>query len=644
MQAELPGNARLGGRNAGDTTESGEAVHGVGDTTRCPECGTTAAVQERFVLESTDGPIEHARTACPRGHHFLLSIDALTRPPLPTPVPAGPLRIMLLCSAFNGLTQRAWVELRAAGHEVLVQRAGEDDAVRAAVTAMAPDLVICPFLRERVPAEVWTSHPTIVIHPGPKGDRGPSSLDWAIMDAAPVWGVTALQAVHEMDAGPIWASRTFPVDPDASKSALYNGPVTETAMALIHDVVAKAADPTFRPEPLDYTRPDVPGRPRPPVRRTDRSFSWSQPTQHILRRIRAADGTPGAPSHLCGLPVAVYDAHRGQLDPRVPARPGTVLARRHGAVLVRTGDGAIWIGHLRSRADAHRPAHKLPATTVLADRLTEVPDVDDPSGYREITYHRDGPLGVLSFRFYNGAMSTGQCRRLLAALRHATAQDTRVLLLRGGQPFSNGIHLGVIDAAPDPAAEAWDNINAIDDVCQEIITCDHQLVVCSMAGNAGAGGVMLALGADQVMLRAAAVLNPHYRTMGLYGSEYWTYVLPRRVGARTAAALTTDCLPIGAAHAARIGLVDRTFPGDPATFERVVERQAYRLATADNHAILLDAKHDRRAADEQHKPLQVYRREELAEMRADILHDHHGFAAARQSFLNKFHPTPTPAR
>lgn len=99
--------------------------------TRCPECGTTAAVQERFVLESTDGPIEHARTACPRGHHFLLSIDALTRPPLPTPAPGARLRIMLLCSAFNGLTQRAWVELRVAGHEVLVQRADEDDAVRA---------------------------------------------------------------------------------------------------------------------------------------------------------------------------------------------------------------------------------------------------------------------------------------------------------------------------------------------------------------------------------------------------------------------------------------------------------------------------------------------------------------------------------
>jgi hypothetical protein len=27
------------------------------------------------------------------------------------------------------------------------------------------------------------------------------------------------------------------------------------------------------------------------------------------------------------------------------------------------------------------------------------------------------------------------------------------------------------------------------------------------------------------------MLNPHYKNMGnLYGSEYWTYLLPRRVG------------------------------------------------------------------------------------------------------------------
>jgi putative two-component system hydrogenase maturation factor HypX/HoxX len=34
-----------------------------------------------------------------------------------------------------------------------------------------------------------------------------------------------------------------------------------------------------------------------------------------------------------------------------------------------------------------------------------------------------------------------------------------------------------------------------------------------------------------VWARRGVVLNPHYKNMGnLYGSEYWSYLLPRRVG------------------------------------------------------------------------------------------------------------------
>ena len=63
------------------------------------------------------------------------------------------MRILLLCSAFNGLSQRAWIELRAAGHAIVVQLAVDDEAIRAAVAAVDPDLVTCPLLRERVPAD-----------------------------------------------------------------------------------------------------------------------------------------------------------------------------------------------------------------------------------------------------------------------------------------------------------------------------------------------------------------------------------------------------------------------------------------------------------------------------------------------------------
>ena len=52
----------------------------------------------------------------------------------------------------------------------------------------------------------------------------------------------------------------------------------------------------------------------------------------------------------------------------------------------------------------------------------------------------------------------------------------------------------------------------------------------AMRGNAGAGGVFMALAADKVFARHHVVLNPHYKSMGnLYGSEYWTYLLPKRL-------------------------------------------------------------------------------------------------------------------
>lgn len=50
------------------------------DTTICPECGELAEVQDRDVLESTGGPVEHAGVMCVRRHWFLLPVDQLTSP------------------------------------------------------------------------------------------------------------------------------------------------------------------------------------------------------------------------------------------------------------------------------------------------------------------------------------------------------------------------------------------------------------------------------------------------------------------------------------------------------------------------------------------------------------------------------------
>src|SRR5258708_39893624 len=96
-------------------------------------------------------------------------------------------------------------------------------------------------------------------------------------------------------------------------------------------------------------------------------------------------------------------------------------------------------------------------------------------------------------------MSTGQCRRLLAAYRHAQRRQVRVIVLGGTRDFfSNGIHLNVIEAADDPAYESWRNINAIDDLVEAILTSTDRLAVAAAGGSAAPGGVILALAADEV--------------------------------------------------------------------------------------------------------------------------------------------------
>jgi len=263
--------------------------------------------------------------------------------------------------------------------------------------------------------------------------------------------------------------------------------------------------------------------------------------------------------------------------------------------------------------------------------------------YRQISYHESGTVGYLEFSFPGGAMSTGQCRRLLAAYRHAQTRPVKVIVLGGPRDFfANGIHLNVIQAADDPAAESWRNINAIDDLVQAILTNTGQLTVAALAGNAAAGGVMLAAAADQVWCRAGAVLNPHYQLMGLHGSEYWTYTLPRRVGAGEAARLTQACLPVTPASALRSGLVDRVIADDAAGFRAQVAALAQQLARGAGYPALLAAKARQLALAEKQRPLAAYRAAELAIMSRNFTDPREPYARLRRAFVYKEKPTHTP--
>ena len=558
------------------------------------------------------------------------------------------MRILFVTHAFNSLTQRLYVELTAAGHDVAIEFDVNDRVTQEAVALWRPELIVAPFLKRAIPESIWRHHRCLVVHPGIRGDRGPSALDWAIMGGEREWGVTALEATGDLDAGPVWATADFAMR-EAAKSSLYRNEVTAAAVVAVKAALARLAQPGATPEPLDSANAALRGRLRPLMRQADRAIDWQgDDTATVLRKIRAADGFPGVEDDIRGLPCRLFDAHReGGLRGEVP---GAIVAQRDGAICRATVDGAVWITHLK-RAGNGPGTFKLPAARVLGTLVADVPEmplaptaaVDYPT-WRAIRYEESDGVGFLHFPFYNGAMGTAHCAALRVAYAAARARPTRVIVLMGGRDFwSNGIHLNLIEASDHPAEESWRNINAMDDLVREILLTDRQLTVAALQGNAGAGGVFLALAADRVQARDGVILNPHYKGMGnLYGSEYWTYILPRRVAATAAAAVTENRLPLGVRQAAELGLIDAHFGADPTAFAAEVRARARVLAADPGFEELLAAKCARRQADEAAKPLERYRTEELERMKLNFFGFDPSYHVARYNFVHKVPRSRTP--
>jgi putative two-component system hydrogenase maturation factor HypX/HoxX len=546
--------------------------------------------------------------------------------------------ILLVASAFNSLTQRVYAELSDRGHRVDVVLASHGtDAVRAAVAELRPELIVAPMLKTALPTDLWRENTCLIVHPGPPGDRGPSSLDRAVAAGETHWGVTVLQAEEAMDAGDIWAAVPFGTAP-VGKSDLYRNEVSDAAVTAVLLAVERYAAGDFKPRP--QSDPEIRVIWREAMRQTDRRIDWDHDdTVTVLRALRAADSQPGVLDRLLGREVFLHGGHE---EDRLRGRPGELLATRAGAVCRATRDGAVWIPELRPRKNSGDPApFRRPATHVLGDcGLPEDPvPLDLPAGRRtwtDIRYQEQGDVGLLRFSFPGGAMSTTHCRRLLAAYRHALTRPTTVLVLGGARDFfSNGIHLNVIEASDDPAAESWANLNAMNDLVEAVLRTTDRLVVAALGGNAAAGGVMLALAADEVWCRTGTVLNPHYRRMGLYGSELWTYSLPRRVGAATAERLTTEALPVSAATARTLGLVDRLLPVPAESFTAAILRRAADLAGSSGLGRRIAAKAAARARDEARRPLDDYRRAELARMHAIFFDPTAPYHTLRSAFVRK---------
>ena len=225
----------------------------------------------------------------------------------------------------------------------------ETDSAAADLAELKPDLMVMAFVTLFVPEPVLNTptYGAIQYHPSilPR-HRGPSAINWAIIQGEPTTGITVFWPDEGLDTGPVLLTKEVEVADDDTLGSLYFDklfPIGVEAMVEAVDLVRDGRAPKTAQDEAEATYESW-------CRQADVEIDWSRPVREVYDLIRGANPRPGAWTTIDGAQVEVLDCKRVDGDPG--GAPGTVVAVDGERLVVAAGDGAIAV--LGVRADGDR--------------------------------------------------------------------------------------------------------------------------------------------------------------------------------------------------------------------------------------------------------------------------------------------------
>ena len=218
----------------------------------------------------------------------------------------------------------------------------------AALRALAPDVIVIAAYGQilKQPLLDIPKRGALNVHASllPKY-RGAAPVAAAILAGEEETGITILEVVLKLDAGPILAQRSLPIEPQDTTGTLGEKLALLGADLLI-EVLPAWERGEFAPEPQDESQASY----APAVRREDAVIDWSLPAVDVWRRARAYHPWPVATTSVDGEPLRILEARPLDGNPEVP--PGTVISLPDGAEVpsgagfaVRCGRGLLAVVH-----------------------------------------------------------------------------------------------------------------------------------------------------------------------------------------------------------------------------------------------------------------------------------------------------------
>lgn len=170
--------------------------------------------------------------------------------------------------------------------------------------------------------------------------RGAAPIQRAIMAGDAQTGITIMQVVRQLDAGPMLHRVMCPVEANDTAGTLETRLARLGAEALTATVQAMRAGVVVG-EPQDESAVTY----APKITREDREIDWRRDAAAIARQIRALNPAPLAFTGALGIPVNLLAAIA--LPGVTSAPPGTLVAANAAGIDIGCGDGILRILELQ---------------------------------------------------------------------------------------------------------------------------------------------------------------------------------------------------------------------------------------------------------------------------------------------------------
>src|SRR3954462_8249552 len=237
---------------------------------------------------------------------------------------------------------------REKGIELRQPASFEDDEARADLAALNPDLMVMAYVTLFVPEPVLNTptHGTFQYHPSllPR-HRGPSAINWAIIQGDETTGVAIFWPDAGRDPGPVPVTKEVEITAHDTLGSLYFDklfPIGVDAMMEAVDLVRDGRAPKLEQDEAQATYESW-------CRKGDAEVDWSQPVRQVYDLIRGCNPRPGAWTTAGGEEVEVLDCERVDDDPGAP--PGQIVAVDGDRLVVAAGGGAIAVHVVRANGD-----------------------------------------------------------------------------------------------------------------------------------------------------------------------------------------------------------------------------------------------------------------------------------------------------